>query len=101
MGIKDVAPHEFICRLTEILVLEMIQVMQNQVEGQLSAKERELLMAAVRSGPRQPRVALEVGTWLGGGSTAHILDALESNGTGHLWGIEADRSIYEQMIRNL
>ncbi len=101
MGIKDVAPHEFICRLTEISSLEMIQAMQNQVEGQLSATERELLTAAVRSGPRPPKVALEVGTWLGGGSTAHILDALENNGAGHLWGIEADRGIYEKMIHNL
>jgi predicted O-methyltransferase YrrM len=75
--------------------------MQTQVAGQLSARERELLMAAVCSSKRPPKAALEVGTWLGGGSTAHILDALESNGVGHLWGIEADRSIYEQMIRNL
>jgi predicted O-methyltransferase YrrM len=44
---------------------------------------------------------LEVGTWLGGGSTLHILRALEKNGCGHLWGIEADRSIYERMLANL
>ena len=75
--------------------------MQDLVEGQLNARERELLTAAVRSGPRQPKVALEVGTWLGGGSTAHILEALEGNGVGHLWGIEADRGIYVQMLRNL
>jgi predicted O-methyltransferase YrrM len=79
----------------------MMELMHNQIEGQLNATERQLLTEAIRSGPRQPKAALEVGTWLGGGSTAHILNALESNGTGHLWGIEADRSIYEQMIRNL
>ena len=75
--------------------------MQSEISGQLSAAERQLLVDAVRSGPRQPQVALEVGTWLGGGSTAHILDALEKNGAGHLWGIEADRAIYDQMIQNL
>jgi predicted O-methyltransferase YrrM len=96
-----VAPNEFLRRLTGILGLEIIKLMQNQIAGQLNATERELLGAAVRSGPRPPKTALEVGTWLGGGSTAHILDALESNGAGHLWGIEADRGIYEQMIQNL
>ena len=44
---------------------------------------------------------MEVGTWLGGGSTVHILRALENNNVGHLWGIEADRSIYERMIANI
>jgi len=101
MGVQDVVPDEFICRLKGNSVLEIIALVQNQIEGQLNVTERELLTAAVRSGPRQPKAALEVGTWLGGGSTAHILVALESNGAGHLWGIEADRAIYEEMIRNL
>jgi hypothetical protein len=38
---------------------------------------------------------------LGGGSTLHILRALERNGEGHLWGIEASHDIYERMIANL
>jgi hypothetical protein len=42
-----------------------------------------------------------VGTWLGGGSTVTFLRALEKNGEGHLWGIEADPSIYERMMANL
>jgi predicted O-methyltransferase YrrM len=79
----------------------MIALVQNQIAGQLNAAERQLLTAAVSSGTRKPKVALEVGTWLGGGSTVHILEALQSNGVGHLWGVEADRAIYEQMIRNL
>jgi predicted O-methyltransferase YrrM len=87
--------------LKGLLVLEMIALVQDPIAGQLNATERELLTAAIRSAPRQPKAALEVGTWLGGGSTAHILEALQSNGAGHLWGIEADRAIYEQMIRNL
>ena len=44
---------------------------------------------------------MEVGTWLGGGSTLHFLRALHENGAGHLWGIEADRRIYDRMIANL
>lgn len=71
------------------------------VEGQLNARERELVTRAILDAPSPPRVALEVGTWLGGGSTLHILRALEKNGCGHLWGIEADRKIYDRMIANL
>ncbi len=71
------------------------------IEGQLNEREREILRDAVLTSPRKPRVVLEVGTWLGGGSTLHLLRALEQNGEGHLWWIEADSSIYEQMVANL
>jgi predicted O-methyltransferase YrrM len=71
------------------------------VEGQLNDKERDLLARAILNATPPPRIALEVGTWLGGGSTLHILRALEKNGCGHLWGIEADRGIYERMLANL
>jgi len=71
------------------------------IEGQLNAAERSLLSDAILNSPRKPEVVLEVGTWLGGGSTLHILRALEQNGAGHLWGIEADRSIYEAMLANI
>src|SRR6266496_5502432 len=50
------------------------------IEGQLNARERELLVNAVLKASTPPKVALEVGTWLGGGSTLHILRALEKNG---------------------
>lgn len=70
-------------------------------EGQLNEKERDLLTNAILSASRPPKIALEVGTWLGGGSTLHILRALQKNATGHLWGIEADRTIYERMIANI
>jgi len=76
-------------------------IAQVSVEGQLNAKERELLVQALVGGPRHPKVVLEVGTWLGGGSTLHILRALERNGQGHLWGIEADQGIYQRMLANL
>src|SRR6266446_5726763 len=74
---------------------------QDLVEGQLNSTERALLVDAVLSASARPRVVLEVGTWLGGGSTLHILRALEKNGKGHLWGIEADHSIYDRMVANL
>jgi predicted O-methyltransferase YrrM len=70
-------------------------------EGQLNEVERQLLVEAIANAPTKPEVVIEVGTWLGGGSTLHILRALEKNGTGHLWGIEASRSIYERMIGNI
>jgi predicted O-methyltransferase YrrM len=69
--------------------------------GQLNAEERRLLTSALLEAPTKPKVVLEVGTWLGGGSTLHFLRALEANGEGHLWGIEADRAIYDQMIANI
>jgi predicted O-methyltransferase YrrM len=71
------------------------------IEGQLNEDERQLLTSAVLHTSRKPRVVLEVGTWLGGGSTLHLLRALEQNGEGHLWGIEADRMIYDRMLDNI
>lgn len=71
------------------------------IEGQLNSKERELLVTALQGATPQPRNVVEVGTWLGGGSTLHILRSLERNGEGHLWGVEADRGIYERMRANL
>ncbi|CAN5376609.1 hypothetical protein BH20VER3_BH20VER3_02590 [soil metagenome] len=72
-----------------------------EMAGQMNDRERKLLSRAVTEAPTSPRIVLEVGTWLGGGSTVHLLRALERNGEGHLWGIEADPSIYERMIANL
>lgn len=72
-----------------------------ETQGQINPAERGVLTDVILKAEPKPTVVLEVGTWLGGGSTVHILHALEENNTGHLWGIEADRSIYEQMIRNI
>src|SRR2546427_8308612 len=80
---------------------EGARAQNSPVEGQLSHLERELLVKGILSAASPPKVVVEVGTWLGGGSTLHILRALEKNGQGHLWGIEADRGIYEQMLANL
>src|SRR5260221_7077276 len=71
------------------------------IEGQLNAGERGFITSAILNAVKKPQVALEVGTWLGGGSTLHILRALEQNGAGHLYGIEADSSIYERMVENI
>lgn len=60
-----------------------------------------MLTNAILGAPQKPEKVIEVGTWLGGGSTLHILRALEKNGAGHLWGVEADRSIYDQMLSNI
>jgi predicted O-methyltransferase YrrM len=72
-----------------------------QIEGQLNEIERRSLTEAITRAAEKPRVVIEVGTWLGGGSTLHILRALERNGAGQLWGIEANQSIYEQMLVNI
>jgi predicted O-methyltransferase YrrM len=72
-----------------------------QIQGQLTAAEGQLIADSICGAGKQPAVAIEVGTWLGGGSTLHILRALERNGTGHLWGIEVDRSIYEVMLASI
>jgi predicted O-methyltransferase YrrM len=72
-----------------------------EIEGQLNSAERAFITATILNAPHKPRVALEVGTWLGGGSTLHILRALDQNGTGHLFGIEADASIYQRMKENI
>ncbi len=71
------------------------------MDGQLNARECQILISAICAASPKPRVVLEVGTWLGGGSTLHFLRALHQNGEGHLWGIEADRSIYDRMIQNI
>lgn len=71
------------------------------VEGQLNARERTFITDTIINARVKPRVALEIGTWLGGGSTLHILRALQANGEGHLWGIEASKDIYEKMVANI
>lgn len=74
---------------------------KSRVEGQLNDRERELIVNAILTASVPPKIVLEVGTWLGGGSTLHILRALEKRGEGHLWGIEAERGIYDRMLANL
>lgn len=72
-----------------------------EIAGQMNTEERRILREAVLTAARKPQAVVEIGTWLGGGSTLHLLRALEENGEGHLWGIEADRSIYDAMLANI
>ena len=74
---------------------------QHSSQGQLNTTERAVLIKYLLKGDKPPQIAIEVGTWLGGGSTLHILRELVRLGKGHLWGIEADKSIYEAMISNI
>lgn len=75
--------------------------MPDVIEGQLQEVERGLLRKAVLERNPAPRIVLEVGTWLGGGSTILFLKALEQRKEGRLFGIECDRSIYDRMIANI
>jgi len=70
-------------------------------EGQLNPAERQILTDAIVQSQEKPKIVIEVGTWLGGGSTITFLQALHQNKAGHLWGVEANRDIYERMIENL
>ena len=72
-----------------------------EIAGQLNERERQILTQAILTASPKPQTVVEVGTWLGGGSTLNILRALQQNGTGHLWGVEADRSIYDRMLANI
>jgi len=72
-----------------------------EFDGQLNSVERGLLRDSILKAPKKPQVVVEVGTWLGGGSTITFLRALHENGTGHLWGVEADRSVYDLMMENI
>jgi len=75
--------------------------MSTEIEGQLSAGERQMIVETLRLMPEKPQTVVEVGTWLGGGSTLHILRTLQENDAGHLWGVEANKDIYEKMIANI
>jgi predicted O-methyltransferase YrrM len=77
------------------------QTVATIIEGQLNAEERALITSTILGAPVKPKIAVEVGTWLGGGSTLHILRALQKNGEGHLWGVEASKDIYEKMIASI
>jgi predicted O-methyltransferase YrrM len=72
-----------------------------EISGQLNSEERRIITTAVLDAAQKPKVILEVGTWLGGGSTLHLLRALDQNGAGRLWGIEADRCTYDEMLKNI
>lgn len=71
--------------------------------GQLNSAERSVLAKATScadsSLPPRALSILEVGTWLGGGSTATFLQELKMRGRGHLWGIEAFEPTFRKMCK--
>jgi predicted O-methyltransferase YrrM len=73
----------------------------DHIQAQLNPAERGILVDYLLKSESPPSVTVEVGTWLGGGSTLHILRELVRLGNGHLYGIEADASIYQAMVANI
>ena len=62
------------------------------MEGQLWPEERKMLHQTVIN--LKPELALEIGTWKGGGSTYQIADALVKNGKGRLVTCEPDPTLF-------
>lgn len=69
------------------------------IESQLHPAEKDILKKALAS--FDAPTILEVGTYKGGGSTLTFLQVLESLGRGKLVGIEADRSVFDEMKSNI
>jgi len=67
-----------------------------QIPGQLWYAERRLLYETVRA--YKPETVFEVGTWLGGGSTYFIAQALYDNGFGTLFTIDSDQFTYSSVV---
>lgn len=67
------------------------------MNGQLMPKEREFLHQAVLE--MRPMIALEVGTWKGGGSTWQILTGLEKNGMGVLHTCETEKDFFDESVK--
>jgi len=62
------------------------------MEGQLWPQERAMLHQTILT--LKPELALEIGTWKGGGSTYQIADALVKNGKGLLITCEPDPELF-------
>jgi len=79
---------------------EASRVSPPAVEGQLNARERDLIRQYLVMGgtPLRWRWRLAHGS---GGSTMVILREFASAGRGHLWGVEADEAVYERMVANI
>ncbi|HEX8237205.1 MAG TPA: class I SAM-dependent methyltransferase [Abditibacteriaceae bacterium] len=69
-----------------------------EVRGQLWYAERRLLYRTIRK--HRPRVVCESGTWLGGGSTLFIAQALHDNGAGILHSTEVIPEFHDSAQRN-
>jgi cephalosporin hydroxylase len=69
-----------------------------EVRGQLWYAERRLLYRTIRR--HRPLVVCESGTWLGGGSTLFIAQALHDNGRGILHSTEVIPEFHDSAQRN-
>ena len=69
------------------------------IESQLTPGEKAILTARLESFP-SPMI-LEIGTYMGGGSTLTFLAALKAKGGGRLFGVEASVSVFAQMKENI
>src|SRR5262245_36850093 len=65
---------------------------QNRDSGQLWLDDRRLLWSTVRE--LKPAIAIETGTWRGGGSTFFIASAMHANGGGMLFSVENDPEMF-------
>ncbi len=69
------------------------------IESQLTAGEKSIL--AARLAPMPAPVILEIGTYMGGGSTLTFLETLKAKGAGRLYGVEASAAVFARMNENI
>lgn len=68
------------------------------VPGQMWYADRKALYETIRQ--YKPQIVCESGTWLGGGSTYFIAQALHDNGTGTLQTTEANPEFFEAAVKS-
>jgi predicted O-methyltransferase YrrM len=64
--------------------------------GLMSFEDRRVIYNTVRR--FRPARCFEIGTWVGGGSTVVIAEALRKNGFGRLHTIENEKHVYEKAV---
>ncbi len=71
---------------------------QNRDSGQLWLLDRQLLWNTVRE--LKPVIAVETGTWKGGGSTFFIASAMVKNGFGKLYSVEGNPEMFNEAVKS-
>lgn len=71
---------------------------QNRDSGQLWLLDRKLLWNTVRE--LKPKLAVETGTWKGGGSTFFIASAMAKNGFGKLYSVEGNPEMFNEAVKS-
>lgn len=71
---------------------------QNRDSGQLWLLDRQLLWNTVRE--LKPKLAVETGTWKGGGSTFFITSAMQYNGFGKLFSVESNPEMFNEALNS-